>query len=132
MSLSNCSNLIFLENEIKDHLLKELENILNNSTPSKSLKDFNLPLPSASLTSIFSNRLIIEESCYNVLYLYNKQLEMSSKLNEQQRKIFDSLCHDIDNGKQLLMFVYGHGGTGKTFLWDTILSYIRSKGKIVL
>ncbi|XP_076937499.1 uncharacterized protein LOC143605165 [Bidens hawaiensis] len=33
---------------------------------------------------------------------------------------------------QVLVFVYGHGGTGKTFLWTTITSYIRSQGKIVL
>ena len=29
-------------------------------------------------------------------------------------------------------FVYGHGGTGKTYLYRTILSGIRSKGKISL
>ena len=28
--------------------------------------------------------------------------------------------------------MYGHGGTGKTFLWKTIISTIRSEGKIVL
>ncbi|GKF18576.1 DNA helicase, partial [Tanacetum coccineum] len=27
---------------------------------------------------------------------------------------------------------YGHGGTGKTFLWKTIISSLRSEGKIVL
>ncbi|GJU85948.1 DNA helicase, partial [Tanacetum coccineum] len=31
-----------------------------------------------------------------------------------------------------LLFVYGHGGTGKTFLWRTITSSLRSHGKIVL
>ncbi|GJU04975.1 DNA helicase [Tanacetum coccineum] len=31
-----------------------------------------------------------------------------------------------------LIFVYGHGGTGKTFLWKTIISSLRSEGKIVL
>ncbi|XP_023751342.1 ATP-dependent DNA helicase RRM3-like [Lactuca sativa] len=36
------------------------------------------------------------------------------------------------NKKQFLLFVYGHGGTGKTFLWTTILTYFRSIGKIVL
>ena len=29
-------------------------------------------------------------------------------------------------------FVYGYGGTGKTFLWNTLASSIRSEGKIVL
>nr|GEU82985.1 DNA helicase [Tanacetum cinerariifolium] len=31
-----------------------------------------------------------------------------------------------------LIFVYGHGGTGKTFLWKTIISSLRYEGKIVL
>ncbi|CAL9016010.1 unnamed protein product [Prunus brigantina] len=31
-----------------------------------------------------------------------------------------------------LFFVHGHGGTGKTFLWHTIISKIRSEHKIVL
>nr|GEY32122.1 DNA helicase [Tanacetum cinerariifolium] len=34
--------------------------------------------------------------------------------------------------QQELIFVYGHGGTGKTFLWKTIISSLRSEGKIVL
>ena len=31
-----------------------------------------------------------------------------------------------------MFFVYGHGGTGKTFLWNTIINGIRLEGKIVL
>ncbi|XP_019177035.1 PREDICTED: uncharacterized protein LOC109172310 [Ipomoea nil] len=31
-----------------------------------------------------------------------------------------------------LVFVYGYGGTGKTFLWGTLSSALRSKGEIVL
>nr|GEV69872.1 DNA helicase [Tanacetum cinerariifolium] len=31
-----------------------------------------------------------------------------------------------------LIFVYGHGGTGKTFLWKIIISTLRCEGKIVL
>lgn len=29
-------------------------------------------------------------------------------------------------------FLYGHEGTGKTFIWKTLSSGIRSKGQIVL
>ncbi|GJY57361.1 DNA helicase [Tanacetum coccineum] len=36
------------------------------------------------------------------------------------------------NNKQELVFVYGHGGRGKTFLWKTIIYASRSKGRIVL
>ena len=31
-----------------------------------------------------------------------------------------------------LFFVCGHGGTGKTFLWNAILTHLRSRQKIVL
>ena len=31
-----------------------------------------------------------------------------------------------------LFFVHGHGGTGKTFLWTTIIAKIRSQNQIVL
>nr|GEZ53531.1 DNA helicase [Tanacetum cinerariifolium] len=33
---------------------------------------------------------------------------------------------------QELIFVYGHGGTGKTFLWKTIIYALRAEGKIVI
>ncbi|XP_076927126.1 uncharacterized protein LOC143590569 [Bidens hawaiensis] len=36
------------------------------------------------------------------------------------------------SNQQTLCFVYGHGGTGKTFLWTTIIAALRSTGKIVL
>ncbi|GJV33575.1 DNA helicase [Tanacetum coccineum] len=43
----------------------------------------------------------------------------------------DSALQDATN-EQELIFVYGHGGTGRTFIWKTILSTLRSEGKIVL
>ena len=30
------------------------------------------------------------------------------------------------------LFVYGHGGTGKTYLWKTIICRLRLEGKIVI
>nr|GEU54236.1 DNA helicase PIF1, ATP-dependent [Tanacetum cinerariifolium] len=41
------------------------------------------------------------------------------------------VCASTTN-RQELLFIYGHGGTGKTFLWRTIISSFRSHGKIVL
>nr|GEW49670.1 DNA helicase [Tanacetum cinerariifolium] len=41
-------------------------------------------------------------------------------------------CKAIHYSRHELLFAYGHGGTGKTFLWKTIISSLRSEGKIVL
>ncbi|XP_024990580.1 uncharacterized protein LOC112524867 [Cynara cardunculus var. scolymus] len=38
----------------------------------------------------------------------------------------------VEKKKSGVFFVYGHGGTGKTFLWKTLAASIRSKGEIVL
>ena len=38
----------------------------------------------------------------------------------------------VATGEGGMYFVYGHGGTGKTFLWSTIISKLRSEGQIVL
>ena len=37
--------------------------------------------------------------------------------------------HDEKGG---MFFLYGYGGTGKTFMWNTLSSALRSEGKIVL
>ena len=48
-----------------------------------------------------------------------------------KKSIYD-LIINASTTVQELVFVYGHGGTGKTFLWKTIISALRSEGKIVL
>ncbi|XP_022019341.1 ATP-dependent DNA helicase PIF4-like [Helianthus annuus] len=38
----------------------------------------------------------------------------------------------IEKGDGGVFFVYGYGGTGKTFLWKTFSAALRSKGEVVL
>jgi ABC-type branched-subunit amino acid transport system ATPase component len=38
----------------------------------------------------------------------------------------------VDSKQGKLVFIEGHGGTGKTYLWKAITTKIRSEGKIVL
>jgi ATP-dependent DNA helicase PIF1 len=38
----------------------------------------------------------------------------------------------VDNNQGKQIFVEGHGGTWKTYLWNAITTKIRSHGKIVL
>jgi hypothetical protein len=37
----------------------------------------------------------------------------------------------VTNKESKLLFVYGSGGTGKTFVWTTIMSRLRGQGKIM-
>nr|GEU90281.1 DNA helicase [Tanacetum cinerariifolium] len=80
--------------------------ILSNC--GKSLHAFGIPPPPQDLLDQLANRLLMEERNYN-------REELAQLKDESE-----------------LIFVYGHGGTGKTFLWKTIISSLRSEGNIVL
>ncbi|GJY43844.1 DNA helicase, partial [Tanacetum coccineum] len=59
-------------------------------------------------------------------------VQLVPKLNRDQKEVFTLITTTFEEGRQELLFVYGHGGTGKTFRWKTIISLKRSQGKIVL
>nr|GFA05278.1 DNA helicase [Tanacetum cinerariifolium] len=74
----------------------------------------------------------MEERDYNREELAQLKDESIPLLNVEQRQIYDFIMNADTNSQQELIFLYGHGGTGKTFLWKTIISSPRSEGKIVL
>nr|GEU29095.1 DNA helicase [Tanacetum cinerariifolium] len=112
------------------YTLYEIEIILSNH--GKSLHVFGLPPHPQDLLAQLANRLLMEERNYNREELTQLKDESLSLLNVDQRQIYDLIINADTNKRQELIFVYGHGGTGKTFLWKTFISSLRSKGKIVL
>ncbi|KAL3618734.1 hypothetical protein CASFOL_037396 [Castilleja foliolosa] len=118
--------------DIQQCILFELEKLLHSATPSKSLTDFGIPLPSASALTSVGNRLLMEETCYDRATLEADHNQLHLLLNSDQLKVYNSILSSYHTNSQSLLFVYGHGGTGKTFLWRTIIAFFRSKGKIVL
>jgi hypothetical protein len=46
--------------------------------------------------------------------------------------VFNAIMESVDSRQGKLIFVEGHGGTGKIYLWKAITTKIRSEGKIVL
>ncbi|GKD79403.1 DNA helicase [Tanacetum coccineum] len=94
--------------------------------------EFGLQSPPQHLLRDLQNKLLMEEKNYKRDLLREKAAESVPKLNHDQRKIFDLIISISTTNRQELLFVYGHGGTGETFLWRTIISSLRSHGKIVL
>ncbi|XP_022014727.1 uncharacterized protein LOC110914228 [Helianthus annuus] len=119
------------DHQLKNYVLSEVEKFLarNNS----SLKRFEtMSYPDTASMSDSDNRLINEERIYDQT---NLQVEFNNQLNlltEEQRSVFQQIINAIEGNKGGVFFVYGYGGTGKTFLWKTLSAAIRSKGQIVL
>ncbi|GJX14532.1 DNA helicase [Tanacetum coccineum] len=118
------------ETEMKAGTLFELEAILNSN--SKTLKDFGLPMHSKRLLDILHNRIVMEERNYDRELLLKEKDSLLPKLNKDQKLILDEVINAVTNNQQTLIFVYGHGGTGKTFLWKSIACVLRSQERIVL
>ncbi|KAI9083809.1 hypothetical protein K1719_034277 [Acacia pycnantha] len=59
-------------------------------------------------------------------------IQIVKSLNVDQHVIYNTVMSKINSGHGGFFFVYGYGGTGKTFLWHAFTSSIRSRGEIVL
>ncbi|GKF09345.1 DNA helicase, partial [Tanacetum coccineum] len=116
--------------ELQGYILYELEAILNGF--GKCVRDFGLQPPQEHLLKDLENKLLMEEKNYNRELLMQDAIRSVPKLNCEQKKIYDLIMNALTRNEQQLLFVYGHGGTGKTFLWKTIISSLRSQGKIIL
>ncbi|XP_076957793.1 uncharacterized protein LOC143633361 [Bidens hawaiensis] len=120
------------EDDLKQYVLYEVEFLLQSSPSNKSLKEYALPMPNANMLQRLQNKLLMDEKNYDIHLLAAEHLSSLGKLNPQQRLIYDCVMIAMSSDQQALCFVYGHGGTGKTFLWTTIIAALRSTGKIVL
>uniref|UniRef100_A0A0E0C530 ATP-dependent DNA helicase n=1 Tax=Oryza meridionalis TaxID=40149 RepID=A0A0E0C530_9ORYZ len=63
---------------------------------------------------------------------YREAYSLVQQLNNDQIIVFNTICSRAVANEPGFFFVSGHGGTGKTFLWNTIIAKLRSQNKIVL
>ncbi|OMO62293.1 DNA helicase PIF1, ATP-dependent [Corchorus olitorius] len=118
------------DRDLRSYVLIALEDILLKN--SSSLAESKLPQPIHKSRAVFADRMIHEELDYDLQLLRQQHIHMLSLLNPEQKIIHDDIMESVLQKKPRLFFVYGYGGTGKTFLWNTIIAGIRSKGLIVL
>ncbi|XP_074336936.1 uncharacterized protein LOC141674110 [Apium graveolens] len=110
--LTNNPNLCLSDYDIQNYALAEIEKLLNDI--GKSLTNLpDMPFPGETYFSNSDNRLILEQTSYDT---------------EEMKKIHEKKI--IKKGG--VFFVYGSGGCGKTFLWQTLYCRLRSEHKIVL
>ncbi|XP_028767101.1 uncharacterized protein LOC114724813 [Neltuma alba] len=111
--------------------LKEINNLLRAN--GKTLHEFpSLPLPLNTPVIDIANHLIMQELNYDRESLKLKTTTLMQKLNDEQRIIYDNILSATNLPQGGFFFVYGYGGTGKTFLWNVLITTLRAKGEIVL
>lgn len=109
----------------------EIEKLLNDV--GKSLRDFStLPVPDERYMRDLDNRLINDELSHNRADMQEQHDKLYKNLNKEQLNAYESIIQSVRDKKGGVFFVYGSGGCGKTFLWNTVIYRLRSEGQIVL
>ena len=127
---------------IPDYSLYHIQLHLNEY--GKSLEEFGLPGPVLDWrdrsAGVERNALIREEQEYDVEQEGGLSVTMQERLNEEQAACFQQIVAAVEsynsNSEQQhvnnAFFLHGPAGTGKTFLYNCLCSYLRAQGKIVL
>ncbi|XP_076927469.1 uncharacterized protein LOC143591031 [Bidens hawaiensis] len=91
-----------------------------------------MPFPDEESLSVVNNCLILDEQSYDQQTERAEFEKLFRSITSEQNTIFGIITKAVQQNKGGVFFVYGHGGTGKTYLWKTLSSAIRSQGNIVL
>ncbi|XP_016200155.1 ATP-dependent DNA helicase PIF1-like [Arachis ipaensis] len=119
------------DDEIKQLCLMDIDKILHSY--GKTLKDYPpMPLATEVDSSLLTERVIREELNFNRDDLKKNASDMLAIATPEQRYAFDKIVTAVYCDEGRFFFVYGHGDTGKIFLWNLMSAEIRSRGDIVL
>ena len=67
-----------------------------------------------------NNHLILEKLTYNKIAMKAKHENLLLSMVDEQRGVHNKVINAISLNEKGLFFVYGYGGTRKTFLWKTL------------
>ncbi|XP_035834922.1 uncharacterized protein LOC118483334 [Helianthus annuus] len=128
---SGFSGFVVSDERLKNIMLSKIENYLIRN--GSSLHRFSpMPVPEEDSTVYESNRLINEELSWDKDEVRADFNKLHNSLNDDQRAVYNEIMAAVGRGKGGVFFVYGYGGTGKTFLWKTLAASIRCNGHIVI
>ncbi|XP_058753122.1 uncharacterized protein LOC131626307 [Vicia villosa] len=117
--------------DVKNLTLTEIEILLQANR--RTLHDYKpIPYPNGYVLEQLGNRLIYEERMYNVAVMKSEFEELYRALTDEQRHIYDEITTAVENQSGGVFFLHGYGGTGKTYMWKTLATSLRSKHEIVL
>jgi hypothetical protein len=88
------------------------------------LEDFSSLPKSNYVPPIHGGNRLVQELAYDQYSLTIDAYDAEDRLNDDQRSAYETILNAMTNKDDKLFFVYGSGGTGKTFVWTTLLSHL--------
>ena len=91
-----------------------------------------MPLPVGDWLAIVENPPIQEQRSYNPAEQEQLGAAHIPTLNPEQREAFNKITYAVEHQTGQSFLLHGPGGTGKTYVYNTLCHYLRGQGKIVL
>jgi hypothetical protein len=113
---------------IEQKVLRDIGDLLYSM--GKDIRNFDLPdlLDIHDLENLDQRELMEELS----IVVAKEDIELCATLNEEQRLAFNEILDHVLHKKSRVFFIDGPGGTGKTYLYKSLLSKVRSMGLIAI
>ncbi|XP_061355352.1 uncharacterized protein LOC133299871, partial [Gastrolobium bilobum] len=122
---------ILTEESIKNITLEEIDKVLQSN--GKCLSDYpSMPHINSETLLDMKNRLVLDELMHDRFALEEEHKRLINSLTDEQKAVYDKIVSAVTSGNRGLFFLYGFGGIGKAFIWNTLSASIRSKAGIVL
>ncbi|KAL5148491.1 ATP-dependent DNA helicase PIF1 [Glycine soja] len=117
---------------LQNLVLLQIEELLQAN--QRLLRDYpSMPYPEdANCPAYLDNSLILAELNYNNEELRSEFEHLFSHMTDEQASIYNQIVEAVNKDKGGMFFLYGYGGTGKTYIWKTLASSLRADNKIVI
>jgi len=119
------------DEDVWDYGLFLIDRLLSNF--NKSLRDWpDMPQVQQEWADAIQNPLIARERDYDPVEEAQLAQERILLLNLDQRAAFDAIKNAVESKSGQCFFLHGPGGTGKTYIYNTLCHFLRGKGLIVI
>ncbi|XP_026435847.1 uncharacterized protein LOC113333638 [Papaver somniferum] len=109
-------------------ILHELNLILKQH--DKVISMYDIPPIVGTLDEDFEISILIQEDLS--IPIFEEHLSFVNKLNEDQYRAYSTIMRSIERKESKVFFIYGPGGTGKTFLYRVILATVKKTDGIAI
>ncbi|KAF7372298.1 ATP-dependent DNA helicase [Mycena venus] len=116
--------------DVYDYGLFLLNKILQET--GRSLTDFEMPMPQRDWAAAIENPLVAEQLDYNQVEERARATANYEQMNPEQRFAFSQILQSVEQQLGKVFFLSGAGGTGKTFVYNTLAHHLRGQYSIVL
>ena len=102
------------------------------SRHGKSNGDFHISLPNGFDHEAYRLRELRAELQYNPADEAHAATSMRQQMNAEQAQAYDAALSALEDNVGRIFYVDGPGGTGKSFLLEALLHFVRGKGHIAV